>query len=159
MKKILCTCFAVVVAGTFLFGGQSKLSKTTVSEVSNEPIIYTAADEDLQDNGTISDGINNTSLFLNDTLKGVSDFSDYRGIEVIKDYSNAAVRLAKKRNAGKSIIEKLIHAEQLIQEAAANEDISKLQEANKILMKLDLEFNKNVLSKEEIESIKSKLNE
>ncbi|WP_057763109.1 hypothetical protein [Cytobacillus praedii] len=87
------------------------------------------------------------------------DFSDYRGIEVINDYSNAAVRLAKKRNAGKSIIEKLIQAEQLIQEAAANENISKLQEANKILLKLDLEFNKDILSKEEIESIKSKLHE
>ncbi len=113
---------------------------------------------DLQDNGTISDGIHNTSLFLSTSLEDSSDFSEVRGIETLKEYSRGAVQLAKEKNADKSIKEKLIRVEQLIQEAEANENITKLQEANEILMKLDLEFNKDVLQKEEIELIKSKLN-
>ncbi|WP_313433081.1 hypothetical protein [Siminovitchia terrae] len=51
-----------------------------------EKIVYTSADEDLRDNGTISDGIHNTSVVLDHTLKGASNISEVlRGIEVIKN--------------------------------------------------------------------------
>ncbi|WP_102272178.1 hypothetical protein [Cytobacillus massiliigabonensis] len=137
MKKILYLGFTFVVVGAIWFWGNSQLSK--------DPIVFTAADEDLQDNGTISDGIHNTSMFLSMLLEDSSDFSEIHGLETLKEYSKGAVQLAEKRNADKSIKEKLIQTEQLIHEAEVNKNITKLQEANEILKKLDIEFNKDVL--------------
>ncbi|KOP81326.1 hypothetical protein LIS82_06830 [Cytobacillus solani] len=91
MKKILYLVFTFVVVGAIWFGGNSQLSKNQ--------FVFTVADEDLQDNGTISDGIHNTSMFLSMLLEDSSEFSELRGLETLKGYSKGAVQLAEKRNA------------------------------------------------------------
>ncbi|NMD72220.1 hypothetical protein HHO41_18270 [Bacillus sp. DNRA2] len=146
MKKVLVTGFASVVIATAWFGIGGKNSEALESNnvKNNEEVVFTALDENLKDNGTISDGIHNTSMILNSSLEHVSSFSEIKGIENIEKYMNGVIELAEERNAAQLIKDRLNQPNQLIQQAISEQDINKLHEANKILLDLDLEFNEGV---------------
>lgn len=147
MKKILVTVFASVVIATawFGFGGNNNEALEPNIVKNNEEVVSTALDENLEDNGTISDGIHNTSMILNSSLEHVSSFSEIKGIENIENYMNGVIQLAEERNAAQLIKDRLNQSSQLIQQAISEQDINKLHKADKILLDLDLEFNEGVL--------------
>lgn len=145
MKKVLVIGFVSVVIASawFGFGGNSEaLEPNNVKN--NEEVIFTALDENLKDNGTISDGIHNTSMILNASLEQASSFSEIKGIENIEIYMNGVIKLAEERNAAQLIKDRLNQSNQLIQQAISGQDINKLHQADKILLDLDLEFNEGV---------------
>ncbi|WP_147533274.1 hypothetical protein [Bacillus marasmi] len=146
MKKVLVTGFASVVIATAWFGTGGKNSEALESNnvKNNKVVVFTALDENLKDNGTISDGIHNTSMILNDSLEHASSFSEIKGIENIEIYMNGVIELAEERNAAQLIKDRLNQSNQLIQQAISEQDINKLHQADKILLDLDLEFNEGV---------------
>jgi hypothetical protein len=148
MKKILIIGFAsvVIVTALFGFGGNKSESLEPTNVKNNEKVVFTATDENLKDNGTISDGIHYTSTMLNASLENVSSFSEINGIETIENYMNGAIKLAEERNAALSIKNRLYQSSQLIQQAISEQDINKLHKADKILSDLDLEFNEGVIN-------------
>ncbi|MFS0647562.1 hypothetical protein [Siminovitchia sp. 179-K 8D1 HS] len=165
MKKFIITAvssiaFVAIVITFAEWAGSVELplSEREIAyiQAETEDIIYDADDEDLGANGTLSDGIHNTSSFLNHTLKDASDLSDVlRGIDVIKKYSAGALQLAEEKNAAQFIVEKLKKANQLIQEASSEKDLAKFEKANEILLKLDLNYNGyGILDDSQIEEIK-----
>lgn len=158
MKKVLLTSVSVVVAGTVWFGvSNQKPSEANAAEEANAPLVLTAADEDLKYNGTISDAIHNISIFLDGAIVDASDFSEVQNIEVIEEYSNDAVKVAENRSAHPMVLDKLKQSDDLVQQAIADQDLSKLQKANQLLLCLDLEFNSEIFTDEMIQEIKSKL--
>lgn len=147
MRGIILTSIASVVIATAWFGfsGNNTKALESTNVKNNEDVVATALDENLEDNGTISDGIRNTSMILNASLENTSSFSDVKGIENIETYMNGAIELAEKRNATQSIKDRLNLSNQLIQDAILEQDLNKLHKADKILFNLDLEFNGEVL--------------
>lgn len=147
MKKIIVTGIASLIITTawFGFGGNNSKALESNNVKSNEELVFTALDENLKDNGTISDGIHSTSTFLNTSLEHASSFSEVKAIETIEIYLNGVIELAKERNAAQSIKDRLYQSSQLIQQAISEQDINGLHKANKILLDLDQEFNEEVL--------------
>jgi hypothetical protein len=147
MKNILVAGFATVFIATawFGFGGNNSEALEPNNYKNNEDVVVTALDENLRDNGTISDGIHNTSMILNASLEHASSFSEIKGIENIENYMNGTIELAEERNAAQLIKDRLNQSSQLIQQAILEQDINKLHKADKILLDLDLEFNEGVL--------------
>lgn len=158
MKKILLTSLSVVVAGTVWFGvSNQKPSEANADEEVNEPLVLTVADENLEENGTISDAIHNASIFLDGAIATASNFSEVLNIEVVEEYSNDAVEVAENRSAHPKVLDKLKQSKELVQQAVADQDLSKLQKANQLLLGLDLEFNSDIFTDKMIEDIESKL--
>ncbi|MCM3006462.1 hypothetical protein [Priestia koreensis] len=158
MKKIwLFSILFVVIAVVCV--EINKLDVTS-AETNSEPqkVIYSALDEDLKSNSTISAGIHNTSMFLNSLVKNATSFSQLNSLNVVKKYSAGAVELARKKNATRKVHEDLVKVNQLIKESIKEKDLTKLKRANHNLIKIDLSFNENVLDINEMKRMKQDLN-
>lgn len=163
LKKLLIVGLSVIFITSILVGWAGTTIELPFEDdpyyekIDTEKIIYNAGDEDLTSNGTFSDGIHAASMTLHYTIKDASNISEIiRGIDVIKEYSEGALQLAKEKNASQSIVEKLKEANELIQEASLEKDFSRFEEANKILLKLDLNFNGyGILTDSQFEEIKN----
>lgn len=133
-----------------------KVEEKTVK--SKEPqAVYTAKDEDINVNGTLSDGIHNTSIWLDALVANGESFDEIGDTGPLMDYLKGANRLAEKVNASKEIKEVLNKVLELTEQGLADKDITKIHQANDILINLDYNYNLEVFSKDELEQIKAKL--
>jgi len=158
MKKLLVGLFSVAFVGLVWIGVNDKESEVEAVDYENKkPIVYTANDEDIYDNGTLSDGIHNTSLWLDELVVNIQSFKEMKKTGPLMDYVKGAVGLAEKVNASKEIKGDLNIVLRLTEQGLAEEDISKLRQANEILLNLDYRYNFDVLSNYELERIEVKL--
>lgn len=159
MKKILLTGFAVVVAGSAWFGVSNQFSKADeakIASVQNEDYVVTASDEVIGDE-TVSDNIQAAASFMYAVLREADTYSEIQNMDVAEQYVKDAIMVAEKKNAHPEVIDKLVKADQLTQEGISNQDISKLEEANQILLKADVDFNSDRYPNEVIQDLKSKI--
>ncbi|WP_042348546.1 lipoprotein [Bacillus massiliigorillae] len=133
-----------------------KVEEKTVK--SKEPqVVYTVSDEDRNTNGTLSDGIHSTSIWLDALVANIETFDEIGNTEPLMDYVKGANKLAEKVNASKEIKVVLNKVLKLTEQGLANKDITKLHQANDILIELDYNYNRAVFSKDELEQIEAKL--
>jgi hypothetical protein len=158
MKKLLVGLFSVAFVGLVWIGFNDKESEVDAVDSENKkPIVNTAKDEDIYNNGTLSDGIHNTSLWLDELVVNIQSFKEMKKPGPLMDYVKGAVGLAEKVNASKEIKGDLNKVLRLTEQGLAEEDISKLRQANEILLNLDYGYNFDVLSNYELERIEAKL--
>ncbi|WP_312469593.1 hypothetical protein [Neobacillus sp.] len=126
-----------------------KVEEKTVK--SKEPqVVYTAKDEDdIYANGTLSDGIHNTSIWLDALVANVDSFDEIGNTGPLMDYVKGANRLAEKVKASKKVKEALNKVLELTEQGITDKNITKLHQANDILINLDYNYNLEVFNKDE----------
>jgi hypothetical protein len=138
-------------------GAKSEKVEGTTVKSKELQVVYTAKDEDLNTNGTLSDGIHNTSIWLDALVGNVESFDEMGNTDPLMDYVKGANKLAEKVNASKEIKEVLNKVLKLTEQGLADKDITKLHQANDILINLDYNYNMEIFREDELEQIKAKL--